>query len=314
MIAITGAAGFIGSTLAHTLKDDDLLLVDHPLVAAKTGNFVGLKRFRFCDHEAFLADLDGGRAAPDVIYHLGACSATTEQNWDYLAANNVEYTRRLWNYCTVRHVPFVYASSAATYGDGSKGFDDALAPSDLAPLNLYGKSKNDFDIWALQQARTPPRWAGVKFFNVYGPRESHKGRMASVALQTFKQIRATGGMKLFRSTDPRFADGGQLRDFVFVQDCVDHCRWLANHDHPGGLYNSGTGAARSFFDLAKAVFVALKMAPAITFTNMPADLAKQYQSFTQATMTKLHSIGCNVPVTSLEVGVARYVEWLQQTA
>jgi ADP-L-glycero-D-manno-heptose 6-epimerase len=312
MIAITGAAGFIGSTLAHTLHREDLLLVDHPLVAAKTANFVGLNRFAFCDHRTFVDDLSCGRVSPRQIYHLGACSATTEKNWDYLLANNVQYTQRLWDYCTVRKIPFVYASSAATYGDGAQGFDDAIPPHALTPLNLYGKSKNDFDIWALQQALTPPRWAGVKFFNVYGPRESHKGRMASVALQTYKQICTSGGMKLFRSTDPRFADGGQLRDFVYVQDCVDHCLWLANRDHPGGLYNSGTGAARSFYDLATAVFRALGQPANIAFIDMPADLASQYQSFTQAVMTKLWGVGCDVAVTPLEDGVWQYVAWLRR--
>ncbi|CAN5124747.1 ADP-glyceromanno-heptose 6-epimerase [soil metagenome] len=314
MIAVTGAAGFIGSNLALTLQEygAELLLVDHPLVAAKTANFVGLNRFQFSDHLAFVKDLCEGRLTPIAIYHLGACSATTELNWEYLTANNIDYTRRLWQYCTQKQIPYVYASSAATYGDGSQGFDDATPPETLTPLNLYGKSKNDFDIWALQQSQSPPRWAGVKFFNVYGPREAHKGRMASVALQTWKQIQATGGMKLFRSTDAVYADGGQLRDFVFVQDCVNHLIWLATHDHANGLYNSGTAAARSFLDLATAVFTALGKTPNISFMDMPADLAKQYQNYTQAVMTKLRSVSCDVPVTSLESGVKAYVEWLAQ--
>jgi ADP-L-glycero-D-manno-heptose 6-epimerase len=314
MIAITGAAGFIGSNLAHTLHADgaDLLLVDHPLVASKCANFVGLRRFRFVDHRAFIDDLKNQRVAPEVIYHLGACSATTETDWQYLTQNNIEYTQHLWRYCSNEQIPFVYASSAATYGDGSLGFDDATPPTMLAPLNLYGKSKNDLDIWALTQTIAPPRWAGVKFFNVYGPRESHKGRMASVALQTWKQIQATGGMKLFCSTDPQYPDGGQLRDFVYVQDCVRHLIWLAGHDHVGGLFNSGTGRARSFFDLASAVFSALNRPTDIQFIDMPGDLAKQYQNYTQAVMVKLARAGGFPEPTGLESGVKAYVDWLTQ--
>ncbi len=309
MIAVTGAAGFIGANLAQRLRSEgaDLLLVDHPLTADKAANFVGLSRFVFMDHEQFLADLQTSRVAPDAIYHLGACSATTEQNWDYLQRNNIEYTQTLWRWCTAHRKPFLYASSAATYGDGRQGFDDAIPPRELKPLNLYGRSKNDFDIWAMEQSETPPRWAGLKFFNVYGPRESHKGRMASVALQTWKQILATGGMKLFRSTDPKYPDGGQLRDFVYVRDCVDHLIWLARHDHAGGLFNSGTGQARSFLDLATSVFAAMELEPKISYTDMPADLAKQYQNFTQATMTKLRTAGCDSPGTSLEAGVSDYI-------
>lgn len=315
MIAITGAAGFIGSNLAHRLADrHELLLVDHPLTAAKAANLVGLKAFAFLEHDAFLEQLEANRVRPEAIFHLGACSATTETNWDYLYRNNVEYTRRLWNWCVKHERPFVYASSAATYGDGANGFDDRTPPTALTPLNLYGKSKNDFDVWALEQTRTPPRWAGLKFFNVYGPRESHKHRMASVAFQTYRQVLATGGMKLFRSSDPKYTDGGQLRDFVSVDDCVRHMLWLWQNNHPGGVYNSGTGKARAFYDLARAVFVALGREPNISFIDMPADLAKQYQNYTQAEMGKLRGVGCDVPVTSLEDGVRKYVAWLEQTA
>jgi len=315
MIAITGAAGFIGSNLAHALHSDgaELLLVDHPLTAAKAANFVGLKRFAFVEHGRFLHDLASNAIRPDAIYHLGACSATTELDWEYLKWNNIEYSQCLWAWCTRQGRPLVYASSAATYGDGRRGFDDATPPADLEPLNLYGKSKNDFDLWALQQRAAPPRWAGVKFFNVYGPREAHKGRMASVAFQTYQQIEATGGMKLFRSTDPAFADGGQLRDFVFVEDCVRHLRWLAEHDHAGGLFNSGTGRARSFTDLAAAVFAALGREAQISFTDMPADLAKQYQNFTEAAMGKLRAAGCPVLATPLQDGVRISVQFLKQS-
>jgi ADP-L-glycero-D-manno-heptose 6-epimerase len=312
MIAITGAAGFIGANLAHRLNaEHELLLVDLTSPPCHVPNWAGLKMGPVCNRDEFLAHLEAKRWRPDAIFHLGACSSTTETNWDYLRVNNLEYTQRLWNWCVRNERPFLYASSAATYGDGSNGFDDRTPPTELTPLNLYGKSKNDFDIWALEQKKTPPRWAGLKFFNVYGPREAHKGRMASVVFQTYRQIQATGEMKLFRSTDPKYADGGQLRDFVFVDDCVDHLLWLWKHPHPGGVYNSGTGRARSFHDLAKAVFDALGLPPNISFIDMPADLAKQYQNFTQADTTKLRGIGCTVPPTSLEDGVRKTVAWLR---
>jgi ADP-L-glycero-D-manno-heptose 6-epimerase len=311
MIAITGAAGFIGSNLAHRLAEMGygLLLVDHPLTQAKPANWVGLRGFGFLDHEYFLGQLDSLKL--DAIFHLGACSATTETNWDYLQKNNIAYSQRLWEYAAGAGIPYLYASSAATYGDGSKGFDDRTPPGELQPLNLYGKSKNDFDAWALAQTKAPPRWAGFKFFNVYGPRETHKNRMASVVYQTWKQVKATGGMKLFRSSDPKYPDGGQLRDFVFVQDNIDHMLWCWANDVPGAVYNSGTGTARSFHDLAKAVFTALNLEPNIGFVDMPADLQGKYQNFTEANMDKLRATGYASPATSLEDGVRRTVEWLE---
>lgn len=320
MIAITGAAGFIGSNLAHRLAAEghQLLLVDHELTPAKVANLVGLGRFAFSRHDHFLEDLNARRVEPDAVFHLGACSSTTETNWDYLLRNNVEYTRHLWHWCAEQRKPFLYASSAATYGDGSLGFDDRTPPHELHPLNLYGKSKNDFDIWALAEVAggrpAPPKWAGLKFFNVYGPRETHKGRMASVVFQTHKQVKATGEMKLFRSTDPTFTDGGQRRDFVFVGDCVTHMLWLWRNSAPSGIYNSGSGTARTFYDLAKAVFVALGLPPRIGFIDMPTDLAGKYQNFTQAEMPKLRAAGWNDPVTALEAGVRETVRWLESAA
>jgi len=317
MIAITGAAGFIGSNLAHRLAAEgrDLLLVDHPLTTAKTANFAGLGQFRFLDHERFLRAIERGSLSFDGIFHLGACSSTTETDWAYLERNNIGYTRTLWEWCTANGCPFLYASSAATYGDGVRGFDDRTPPTELVPLNLYGKSKNDFDIWALAEAATerpcPPRWAGLKFFNVYGPREPHKGRMASVVYQTWRAVKATGAMKLFRSTDAAYPDGGQLRDFVFVGDCVDHLLWLWQNPTTNGLYNSGTGAERTFLDLARAVFAALGLPPNITFTDMPADLAGRYQNFTRAEMSKLRTAGFSAPPTPLEDGVRETVRWLE---
>jgi ADP-L-glycero-D-manno-heptose 6-epimerase len=318
MIAVTGAAGFIGSNLVHWLAAEGLpvLLVDHDITPAKSANLAGLARFVFSRHDHFLDDLARARVHPEVIFHLGACSSTTETDWNYLSRNNVEYTRALWAWCASSGTPLLYASSAATYGDGSRGFDDRTPPTELAPLNLYGKSKNDFDVWALGEVAAgrpqPPRWAGLKFFNVYGPREVHKARMASVVYQTWRQVRTTGGMKLFRSTDPRYPDGGQLRDFVFVGDCINHLLWLWTSAAPGGLYNSGTGTPRTFLDLARAVFAALKLPPRIEFIDMPADLARQYQNFTCARMSKLRAAGCEIDATALEAGVYETVRWLEQ--
>ncbi len=320
MIAITGAAGFIGSNLAHTLaaQGASLLLVDDAITPEKAGNLASLPRFQFTRPEEFLNDLAAGFARPEVIFHLGACSDTTATDWDYLRRNNIEYSQHLWRWCATQGVPLLYASSAATYGDGSRGFDDRTPPAQLYPLNLYGKSKNDFDAWALAEVAAgrpqPPKWAGLKFFNVYGPRESHKGRMASVVFQTWRQVKATGMMKLFRSTDAKYADGGQVRDFVFVGDCVHHLLWLWRNDAPNGLYNSGTGTPRTFQELATAVFNALGLPPRIEYIDMPADLAKQYQNFTCADMTKLHAAGCTLAATTLEAGVWTTIQWLEENA
>jgi ADP-L-glycero-D-manno-heptose 6-epimerase len=313
---VTGAAGFIGSNLAHRLAADghSLVLVDHDLTPAKSANLAGLPSFRFVRHDLFLTRLASGAERPDAIFHLGACSSTTETNWDYLQENNVEYTRKLWKWCAVQQRPLIYASSAATYGDGSLGFDDRTPPTDLTPLNLYGKSKNDFYFWTLAgwaaDWRPPPVWAGMKFFNVYGPREAHKGRMASMVWHAYRQIVSTGEVKLFRSTHPDYADGGQERDFVFVGDCVEHMLWLWRRPHGGGVYNSGTGTARTFLDLIHATFAALGREPVVKFIDMPADLAAQYQNHTKAQLGKLRATGFAAAPTTVEAGVAEYVRWL----
>lgn len=310
MIAITGAAGFIGSNLAHRFAREghELLLSDREVTALKAPNLEGLKNSRVLGHEQFLADLEAGRVSPEAIFHLGACSRTTETRWDYLVEVNIRYTQRLWNWCAAHRVPLIYASSAATYGDGSQGFDDRTPPEKLAPLNLYGRSKNDFDKWALEQVAAkkpaPPRWAGMKFFNVYGPRELHKGGMASVVWQARKQILATGAMRLFKSNDPAIKDGEQRRDFVFVNDCIEHMLWLWKNPGPNALYNSGTGTARTFFDLIQATFAALSRPPRIEFIDMPASLSRQYQNYTQADMSKLRSAGFEARPTALSDGVA----------
>jgi ADP-L-glycero-D-manno-heptose 6-epimerase len=288
-----------------------LLLVDGEMSTPKAENIKGLARHPYVHQNDFLDRLGMDIRRLDAIFHLGACSSTTETDWDFLRRNNVEYSQRLWSWSATNRCPFLYASSAATYGDGSLGFDDRTQPYSLRPLNLYGKSKNDFDIWALQQAAaglaTPPAWAGVKFFNVYGARERHKDRMASVVWQAFGQIQQTGAVRLFRSTHPDFPDGGQKRDFVYVEDCIDHLLWLWRNPHQGGLFNSGTGAPRSFLDLAQAVFAALGQKPVIHFIDMPSDLAGKYQSYTCAEMSKLRGAGFDEPPTSLENGAAACV-------
>jgi ADP-L-glycero-D-manno-heptose 6-epimerase len=314
VIAVTGAAGFIGSTLAHALAAGgaDLLLVDESLTPAKAANLAGLESFHYLGHDLFLRHLDAVK--PTAVYHFGANSSTTETDWPKLVRQNIDYTRHLWHWCAANGVPLVYASSAATYGDGSRGFDDRTPPTELRPLNLYGRSKNEFDAWAVAEVAAgrpaPPRWAGVKFFNVYGPREAHKGRMASMVHHCRRQILETGRVRLFRSTDPAYPDGGQVRDFVFVGDCVAHCVWLATRDHPGGLFNSGSGVARPFNALAAAVFAALGREPSVEYIDMPADLRGQYQSYTKAELGRLRGVGCDLPATRLEDGVRTTVDWL----
>ena len=317
MIVVTGAAGFIGGNLARKLLASghhDLLMVDHPTTAAKASNFAGMNAFRFVEHVAFLELLEEGRIDPEVVFHLGACSDTTEQDWLYLRRNNLEYTRSLWHWCTAKGRLFIYASSAATYGDGSLGFDDTTRPESLRPLNLYGRSKNDFDAWALQQEAagepTPNGWAGLKFFNVYGPGEGHKGRMASMVWHGYRQIRERGVVELFKSTDPSLPDGGQRRDFVYVDDCVDHMIWLWGHPEVRGIFNSGSGQARSFNELVAATFRALGREPVIRYVKMPEDLRGRYQNFTQARMGKLAAAGYPGRPTPLEDGVRRYIQRL----
>jgi ADP-L-glycero-D-manno-heptose 6-epimerase len=319
MIAVTGAAGFIGSNLAHRLAGmgHELLLCDHPPAdILKIANMATLRRYPLLAPDEFVSHLERHRPALDAVFHLGACSSTTETDWSYLERNNVGYSQSLWHWCAANGCPLLYASSAATYGDGSAGFDDRTPPERLHPLNLYGKSKNDFDAWALAHVAagnaTPPGWAGLKFFNVYGPRELHKGGMASVVRHAYRQIAETGEMKLFRSTDPAYPDGGQRRDFVFVGDCIDHMLWLWRHPAASGVYNSGTGTARTFSDLVNAVFAALGRQPVVRFIDMPAGLAKQYQNFTEADTTKLRAAGCDHPPTTLEDGVRQTVAWLRE--
>lgn len=246
------------------------------------------------------------------IIHLGACSSTTEKNWDFLKENNLEYSQRLFSWCTEKQIPFIYASSAATYGDGQQGFDDREPLERLQPLNLYGKSKHLFDLWALEQAaqnNCPPRWFGLKFFNVYGPNEAHKNEMASVVFKAFHQIQKTGSMGLFKSYHPDYKDGEQKRDFVYVKDVTFWIRELMRDTTAkSGVYNMGFGEARTWIDLITAVFHALRKEVKINWLEMPVGLRDQYQYYTKAPMEKWKSAGLSKPKWSLEDGVTDYVK------
>jgi ADP-L-glycero-D-manno-heptose 6-epimerase len=317
LIIVTGAAGFIGSCLTGWLNksgENDLLLVDDFSREDKATNLSG-KSFRHKVHRDELFDwLDNERPHIRACYHLGARTDTTEFDYSIHYRLNVEYSRRIWEFCTQSNVPLVYASSAATYGDGSLGYsDDHELPEKLQPLNPYGVSKNEFDKWALRQEQKPPHWYGLKFFNVYGPNEYHKGRMASVIFHAFNQIRQRGFVNLFRSHRPDFADGQQLRDFIHVSDVVNVCQWLMQHQPASGLYNLGTGQARSFEDLARATFAGLDLDPDIRYIDMPEDIRDKYQYFTEADMHKLCDAGYDRPFRTLEDGVADYVRHFLST-
>jgi ADP-L-glycero-D-manno-heptose 6-epimerase len=312
MIIVTGAAGFIGSCLVSKLNQagfHNIVVVDDFTKHEKDKNLEG-KIFEAKVERGVLADwLATNQKQIDIIFHIGARTDTTEFDKAIFDALNVEYTQMLWNFCADHSIPLVYASSAATYGLGEFGYEDNHEViAKLKPLNPYGDSKNDFDIWALQQEKQPPFWAGLKFFNVYGPNEYHKGRMASVIFHAFNQIKENGGMKLFRSHKPDFTDGGQLRDFVYVKDVVEVCMYLMNEKPTSGIYNLGSGKARTFLDLATNTFHALKVTPNIEFIDTPIDIRDKYQYFTEANMNKLVSSGYKIPFHTLEEGVKDYVE------
>ena len=312
MIVVTGAAGFIASCLVSRLNEqgyNDLVLVDDFSKTHKHLNFEGKKYTQLVDRSAFIDWLKANEDQVQFVFHLGARTDTTEFNKAIFDELNVEVSKAIWKICSEVALPLVYASSAATYGDGALGYNDdhAVIPK-LVPLNPYGDSKNEFDQWVLEQKESPFFWAGLKFFNVYGPNEYHKGRMASVIFHAFEQISANGGMKLFRSHRPDYTDGGQMRDFVYVKDVVDVCIFLMHHRKNSAIYNLGSGKARTFLDLAKATFRSMGVDENISFVDTPEDIREKYQYFTEANMQKLINIGYTQPFHSLEEGVTDYVQ------
>jgi ADP-L-glycero-D-manno-heptose 6-epimerase len=319
MIVITGGAGMIGSMMAWHLNTklgrQDIIIVDRITHENQWQNLVHRHYAEYLDKDQLFDFLEDNDDVTAVI-HMGAISATTERDFNKLVADNMHYSQDLWSWCAEYEVPFFYASSAATYGAGEHGYDDASIEG-LRPLNGYGYSKHFFDQWVLEQVKqkqpAPPAWAGFKFFNVYGPNEYHKERMASVALHTFNQFSETGTMRLFKGTKPGIADGMQLRDFVYVKDVADVMGFfleaaLKQKPVASAIYNIGTGQARSFKDLATNVMTSMAREPDITYIDMPQDLQGKYQYFTQAEMQKLRHAGYKKPFTSLEEGVKDYVQ------
>ncbi len=317
-IVVTGTAGFIGSVCVQFFNErgwNQLLLVDDFGVEAKRKNWEQKQFVKIIERQSFIEQLPILDFTIDAIVHLGARTDTTEFNYAIHEELNVEYSKALWNYASEKQIPFIYASSAATYGGGENGYNDSHEILDkLIPLNPYGVSKNEFDKWAIAQSETPPTWAGLKFFNVYGPNEGHKGRMASVIFHAFHQIKETGLVKLFKSHKEGFEDGQQLRDFIYVKDVVQVIYWMLEKmlasnwsTALNGLYNLGTGKARSFYDLATNTFTAQGLQPNIEFIDMPLDIRDKYQYFTEANMKKLITAGYDLPFCSLEDGVKDYV-------
>ena len=312
MIVVTGAAGFIGSCLVSHLNKagfDNIIVVDDFSKKEKDENLVGKTIAAKINRMDFIKWLKDFGQEVDMIFHIGARTDTTEFDKSIFDELNVNYSKDVWNFCVENQVHLVYASSAATYGLGEYGYEDNHDVIEkLKPLNPYGDSKNDFDKWVLKQNKFPPFWAGLKFFNVYGPNEYHKGRMASVIFHAFNQIGKTGGMKLFRSHNPEYKDGEQLRDFVYVKDVVNVCLFLMNEKPQSGIYNLGSGKARTFLDLTKNTFKAMGQEENIGFVDTPEDIRDKYQYFTEANMSKLINAGYNTPFTSLEEGVSDYVK------
>ena len=316
-IVVTGAAGFIGSCLVGFLNHkgyNNLILVDDFSKHEKDANLSGKKFTNKVEREEFFEWIKAKNEKVDFFYHIGARTDTTEFDYSIHEHLNVEYSKKVWEYCTEKNIPLVYASSAATYGAGELGYkDDESIIEDLKPLNPYGVSKNEFDKWALKQTATPPSFAGLKFFNVYGPNEYHKARMASVIFHSFRQIKEKGFVKLFKSHKNGFNDGEQLRDFIYVKDVLKICYWFleCSENDPStfisGIYNVGTGKARTFNDLVKSTFSALDLETRIEYIDMPEDLRETYQYFTEADMNKIRNAGYEAPFYSLEEGVEDYI-------
>ena len=311
MIIVTGGAGFIGSCVVRTLNDegrDDIVIVDNIAETDKWMNMRNKRYIKYVHKSKFLEELPTYENV-EAIIHMGAQSSTTERNFDYLWENNFEYTKALWNYCAEKQISFIYASSAATYGDGTLGFSDRMDIDQLRPLNGYGYSKQLFDQWVKHQAQAfPGQHVGLKFFNVYGPNEYFKGSMASMVFHGFNQIKADGEIRLFKSCNPDYEDGGQLRDFVYVKDICSVILFLLKNSQISGLFNVGTGCAQSFRELAEATFHALNMEPNIRYIDMPEKLRGKYQYYTQADMTLLASVGYPRDFLNVEAGVRDYVQ------
>ena len=312
MIVVTGAAGFIGSCLITKLNNEghtNLILVDDFSRADKNKNFEGKQFTQKIERAEFLNWLADNASDVKTIFHVGAKTDTTLFDVELLTKLNLDYTKTIWTICAKHNIALIYASSAATYGLGEFGYDDDETKLDLLkPLNPYGDSKNEFDKWAVKQTVQPAKWSGFKFFNVYGPNEFHKSRMASVIFHSYNQIQEKGLVKLFRSHNPNYTDGGQLRDFVYVKDVVEVLYFAFTSALKNGIYNLGSGKARPFLDLAKATFKALGKEPNIEFIDTPVDIRDKYQYFTEANMSKLIAQGYSNPFTSLEDGVEDYVK------
>lgn len=308
---VTGGAGLIGSNIAKLLNErgeTNLLIVDHLNKPEKQKNLDSLKFTEYMDREDFRKAFLFGEIAPAKgVFHLGACSSTTETNQAYLDDNNTGYTIDLCKWCVANGTRFVYASSAATYGDGEYGYSDSdeVTPK-LKPLNLYGWSKQKFDLWAMENGFIN-KIAGLKYFNVFGPGEDHKGDMRSVVNKAYKQINDTGKITLFKSYKPEYADGCQDRDFVYVKDAAKITVWLYDNPNVNGIFNCGTGKARTWVDLAKAIFAGMRKEPIIEFVEMPLHLQDKYQYHTEAEMSKLRNAGCDIKFLPLEEAVEDYV-------
>lgn len=311
MIIVTGGAGFIGSAVVWKLNQagrDDILVVDNLGTSDKWKNLVNRRYLDYMHKKVFIGKLLNGEIDNiEAIVHMGACSSTTEPDADYLMENNYHYSRRLAQYAVYRNIRFINASSAATYGDGSRGFsDDPQALDQLAPLNMYGYSKHLFDLWA-RRHQVLDRLVSLKFFNVFGPNEYHKGDMRSVVVKAFIQVREQGAIRLFKSYRDGYGDGEQKRDFVYVKDCAKIICWLLDNREVNGLYNIGTGRARTWNDLARAVFAAMEIPSRIEYIDMPEKLQDRYQYYTEAAMDRLAGTSCPVAFTCLEEAVTDYV-------
>ncbi len=311
MIVVTGAAGFIGSCMISHLNKvgyNNIIAVDDFTREDKNKNLEGKDLALRIGRDIFFDQVSGLSGKPDFVIHLGARTDTAEFDHRVFDRLNLGYSKRMWEFCASKRIPLIYASSAATYGMGEHGYrDDHQLVDQLRPLNPYGESKNEFDKWVLRQDKKPPFWAGLKFFNVYGPNEYHKGRMASVIYHAFHQISNTGGLNLFRSHHPNYQDGQQQRDFIYVKDLTRIMLWLMEKTPESALYNTGSGRARTFLDLGKAVFDAMKTPHNIRFIDTPRDIRDKYQYYTRAPMEKLKNQGYTHEFATLEEGVRDYV-------